>query len=128
MVAPSHRVALPDTAAELRRHAAELRAQAAKLDALADRQPDTTVAKVYGLSEMSHRRNLSACTLRSWARSGRLRCDSGPRGQYLVSDADVDAALAAEAPARVCTRPSNLYPFDAIDRELATGGLVRRAA
>lgn len=120
-------VALPNTAARIRAQAAKLRDQAADLDALADSLPDTTVAKVYGLSEMSHRRNLSACTLRSWARSGRLRCDSGARGQYLVRDEDVDAALAAKAPARVCTRPSNTYPFDALEAELARGGLVRAA-
>lgn len=48
---------------------------------------------VYTLTEAAERRNLSAHTLRSWIRSGRLQCRRGPRGAFLVGDADIDRAL-----------------------------------
>jgi hypothetical protein len=116
------------TALALREQATALRRQADALDALADSIGSTTDSRVYGLAEMATRRNISANTLRSWAKCGRLKCRSGARKQYLTTDADVDAALAADVSPRTALRVVHAEPYDALEAELARGGLIRGAA
>jgi len=102
---------------------------------LASLDEDTEAgAKVYTLTEAAERRNLSENTLRSWAQSGRLPCRRGARRSYLVTDADIDAALAA-SPAAPAKQPRERTltlckpeDDDATERMIREGRLVVRSA
>ncbi len=108
---------------------ASARATVATLEAalvVANEAPDRRVLTLETAAEAS---SLSAHTLRTWCKSGRLRSNRGPRGAYLVTLDDVRDAVRAEP-----TKPSprkrsepaanDLDDWDAeADRELrAMGG------
>lgn len=86
-----------DARAAILAQAAVLEAQVGVLRALAEAMPgehadDSRALTLEACAELS---GLSIHTMRSWARSGRLRTSRGSRGAFLARRADLDAAIVA---------------------------------
>jgi hypothetical protein len=117
-----------DTASALRSQAAALRAQANTLDALADslaKQPasrDDLLNVDRALSEFGIGRD----GLKAAAARGELSLSRGARGKILVARAELTRWL-ADRPYKATRKAEPLPDVDALDLELARGGLVRAA-
>lgn len=112
---------------QLRAALASARALVATLEAALEQAEQPPDDRALGLDAAGEASGISPHTLRSWAKSGRLRTHRGPRSSYLVKLSDVHAAIEAApsepAPRIRATPVVDLDAWEAqAERELSSLG------
>lgn len=105
------------SAVAIRAALASARALVASLESALEQAEQPADDPALTLEAAARVTQISAHTLRSWAKSGRLRSHRGARGAYLVRRSDVDAAIEAAPNEPTPRRKSNVVSLDAWERE-----------